>query len=133
MKGKRGPRPSSSRSGKKGKKLDPKKDFNEPVRKPRQGRLPGTEDPAIAELEGLAEQHSETLTQIRASREELKGIQTLLATAMRKLGRTSYNHGGIVLKLREGKDTVSVKVKRHDAETKPEEADEAEPSEDLRE
>ena len=109
------------KKAKKRKGLDPKKNFNEPVRKPRQGRLPGVEDPAIDELEGLAEQHSETLTQIRASREELKGIQTLLATAMRKLGRTSYNHGGIVLKLREGKDTVSVKVKRHDAETKPSE------------
>lgn len=112
----RTPKQTARRKNPKG--LDPKKDFDTPTRKPRQGRLPGVEDPAIDELEGLAEEHSETLTQIRASREELKGIQTLLATAMRKLGRTSYNHGGIVLKLREGKDTVSVKVKRHDAETK---------------
>ena len=51
------------------KKLNPKKDFDTPVRKPRQARLAGMEDEAIGELEGLAEQHSETLTQIRASRE----------------------------------------------------------------
>ena len=129
MKGKRGPRPSSTRSKSKSKKLNPKKDFDQPVWKPRQGRLPGTEDEAIDELEGLAEQHSETLTQIRSSREELKGVQTLLAATMRKFGKTSYNHNGVVLKLREGKDIVSVKVKRHD----PDGAEKPEPSEDPRE
>ena len=118
------------------KKLNPKKDFDQPVRKPRQARLPGTEDPAIQELETLAEQHSDILSDIRTQRAELKTIQKDLATAMRRHGRKTYNHAGVVLKLREGKDTVSVKVKRHDAEEapdEPEEEPEAEPSEDPRE
>ena len=92
----------------------PKKDASKLAKTPRQSRLPGIEDPEIEELEALAEQHSESLTEIRKQREELKEIQTKLASAMRKLKRTSYNHNGIVLKLREGRDQVSVKVKRHD-------------------
>lgn len=122
------PKAKPAKKQKKKKALDPVVDFEEPVkRKPRQARLPGTEDPEIEELEALAEEHSETLGEIREQREELKRIQTALSKAMRRLGKKTYSHGGIVLKLREGLDKVSVKVKRHDVEDAPEQQPEQQP------
>lgn len=113
----RGTKPKSKKQRK---ALDPARDFSKPVKRtPRQGRLPGTEDPAIQELETLAEQHSDLLGEIRTQRNELKDLQKKLAVTMRRLGRTTYNHAGVVLKLREGKDSVSVKVKRHDPDEAP--------------
>ena len=46
-------------SGKRLRRLDPAKDFNEPVKRPKQSRLPGMEDPAIQELEDAAIEHSQ--------------------------------------------------------------------------
>jgi hypothetical protein len=82
----------------------------------KQKRLPGTEDPQIQELEDAATEYSDTSGEIRKSREELKEIDTRLATLMKKAGKTSYNHNGVTLKLKKGKDKVSVKVKRHEEE-----------------
>lgn len=74
------------------------------------------EDSPIKDLEDAAIGHSDCLGEIREKRAELKKIKTELVTLMRALGKKSYNHAGIVLKLREGEDDVSVKVKRHDRE-----------------
>jgi hypothetical protein len=104
------------RPRKKRNKLDPRADFDQPVKKPRQKRLPGMEDNAILDLEEAAIEHSETLTQIAALRAEMKGIDTKIATIMRREGKKTYNRGGIKLKLREGTESVSVQVKRHDRE-----------------
>jgi hypothetical protein len=115
MKGKRGQSLADDvRPRKKKNKLDAKKDFDAPLKKTRTPRLPGMEDPAIQDLEDAAMEHSETQSQIVALREELKRIDERLATLMKREGKKTYNHAGIVLRLREGQERVSVKVKRHE-------------------
>ena len=113
VKGKRAERNSPGRK-KTIKKLDPVEDFEKPVKKPRQSRLPGMEDAPIQDLEEAAMEHSETQSQIVALRDELKRTDERLATLMKREGKKSYNHAGIVLRLREGQERVSVKIKRHD-------------------
>lgn len=105
-------RPRKSRKGVKA--LDPEKDFGQPVKKARQKRLPGMEDNAIKDLEEAAIEHSETLGEIAKARASMKEIDTRIATIMRKEGKKTYNRAGIRLKLREGHESVSVQVKRHD-------------------
>jgi hypothetical protein len=110
-------RPRKKRKGVKA--LDPAADFGEPVKKQRrQGRLKGMEDNAIQDLEDAAIEHSELRTEATASRvdfrDRLKASSEKLAKLMRDNGKKTYNHAGIRLKLREGQDTVSVQVKRHD-------------------
>jgi hypothetical protein len=106
------------RPRRKKKKLDAAADFDKPVKRVRQARLPTMEDNAIQDLEDAAIEHSELRTEATASRvefrERLKGSGERLAKLMRDNGKKSYNHAGIRLKLREGQDTVSVQVKRHD-------------------
>jgi hypothetical protein len=117
MKGKRGQSLADDvRPRKKKSKLDPKKDFDAPLKKT--PRLPGMEDPAIQDLEDAAMEHSETQSQIVALREELKRTDERLATLMKREGKKTYNHAGIVLRLREGQERVSVKVKRHEVKDK---------------
>jgi uncharacterized protein YigA (DUF484 family) len=90
-------------------------DFGEPVKKPaRQARLKGMEDNAIQDLEDAAIEHSDVQAQIRVLRDDLGKIDERLATLMKREGKKTYNHAGIVLRLREGQERVSVKVKRHE-------------------
>jgi len=118
MKGKRGidladdvrPRKKS----KKVKGLDVAADFEAPVKKPKQARLPTMEDDAIKDLEDAAMEHSETQAEILKLRNEIKRIDERLATLMKREGKKTYNHAGIVLKLKEGEEKVSVRVKRHE-------------------
>ena len=110
----------AKKKGKKLKALDPKADFEEPVRKPRQARIPGMEDNAIKDLEDAAIEHSEIRSEIVANRARLKDSETRVAALMKTNGKKTYNHNGIHLKLREGHDSVSVQVKRHDREDPPE-------------
>lgn len=81
------------------------------------------EDNAIQDLEDAAVQHSELRSEATASRADFKqrldAGQAELVALMKKNGKTKYNHAGIRLKLREGVNSVSVQVKRHDAESKP--------------
>ena len=101
----------------------PKKRNAEPARKPRQSRLPGMEDAPIKDLEEAAIEHSDLLGEIRETREKVKYADSRIVALMKKLGKTSYNRGGIRLKLHDGKDSVSVQVKRHDHEaSEPEQA-----------
>ena len=88
----------------------------EPKKRGKQSRLPGMEDAPIKDLEEAAVEHSDILGEIRVQRAELKLVDARLATLMKKLGKKAYVRDGIRLKLREGKDGVSVQVKRHDAE-----------------
>lgn len=115
--GKRGPRPGAAKRKPKAKSkgLDPAKDFDEPVKRtPKTGRLPGMEDSPIKDLEEAAIEHSNIQSEIVAKRGEMRDSKTRLVTLMKKAGKTKYNHNGIVLKLKEGHDDVSVQVKRHD-------------------
>lgn len=115
--GKRGPRPSAAKARKKTKGIDPVKDFDNPVRRaPKTGRLPGMEDSPIKDLEEAAIDHSNIQSEIVAKRGEMRDSKTRLVTLMKKAGKTKYNHNGIVLKLKEGHDDVSVQVRRHDKE-----------------
>jgi len=124
----------SKPKGKKLKGLDPKKDFDKPVkRKPRQGRLAGMEDNAIQDLEDAAIEHSDLRSEATASRvefkERLRASEERVVGLMRKNNKTTYNHAGIRLKLREGHDSVSVQVKRHDRKDAKEEVGEHTPAE----
>src|SRR5271156_6754127 len=118
MKGKKGlsladevrPRKKS----KKVKALDAAADFGAPVKRAKQARLPTMEDDAIKDLEEAAVEHSDVQAQIRVLRDELSKIDERLATLMKREGKKTYNHAGIVLRLRKGQERVSVKVKRHD-------------------
>ena len=112
-----------SRSSKR-KGLDPKKDFEEPVRRARQTRLPGMEDSPIKDLEEAAIEHSDTLGEIREKRAAMKTIDARIATLMKREGKKTYNHAGITLKLRKGEESVSVKVKRHEREGQTAESEE---------
>lgn len=105
-----------AKKNRKPRKIDEVADFETPVRRPRQARLAGMEDAPIKDLEEEAIEHSDILGEIREQREKLKLADSRITTLMKKLGKTSYNRAGIRLKLREGKDSVSVQVKRHDAE-----------------
>jgi hypothetical protein len=96
------------------KALDPKKDFDKPVRKPRQGRLAGMEDSAIKDLEEAAIEHSEKASEILAAKGELRSIKERITTLMKANGKKEYRRAGIHLKLRAGHEDVSVQVKRHD-------------------
>lgn len=85
----------------------------------KQARLPGQENAAIQELDDTAVEYSDQAAEVRSGREKIKEIETQLATLMKKAGKTSYNHNGVTLKLKKGKDKVSVKVKRHEDEETP--------------
>lgn len=91
------------------------------VSTPRQARLKGMEDNAIQDLEDGAIAHSELRTEMAAARadfkERLRSSEDSLVALMRKNQKKTYNHAGIKLKLREGQDSVSVQVKRHDVES----------------
>ena len=79
-------------------------------------RLPGMEDAPIKDLEELAVEHSDALSEIREKRDDLKAIKTKLVAAMKKLKLEKYVRAGIKLNLKKGHDDVSVQVKRHDRE-----------------
>ena len=96
--------------------LDPVADFDQPVKR-KQARLPGMEDAPIKDLEEAAVEYSDIKSEIRERRDALKLADERLATLMKKLGKTAYVRDGVRLKLRAGRDSVSVQVKRHDAET----------------
>lgn len=96
--------------------LDPLKDFDKPVKKSRQARLPGMEDSPIKDLEEAALEHSELASEVLAKRVELKAAKEKVATLMKSNGKKTYNRGGIRLKLKPGHDDVSIQVKRHDRE-----------------
>jgi hypothetical protein len=82
----------------------------------KQTRLPGMEDAPIKDLEEAAVEHSDCIAEIRLKRVDLKEIKKNLVNLMKEAGKKTYNHAGITLKLREGEDDVSVKVKRHEKE-----------------
>lgn len=94
-------------AGKTGRTLKPRPGAE---KKPRQSRLPEMDDPAIEELEKLAEEYAEVRdSRIAALKEEVP-LQEKLLTVMKRHGKTTYHHGGITCKLVTEKEKVKVKV-----------------------
>lgn len=118
MKGKKGPRPDSHKKRKSKSKTKPTETVT--IKRVRQARLPGMEDSPIKDLEDAAIEHSETASELvrerAAGKEKLKEIDERIRTLMKREGKKTYNRAGISLKLREGEESVSVKVKRHERE-----------------
>lgn len=83
-----------------------------PKPKPRQARLPGTEDPEIEELESAAEEYADIRDQrMELTKEEVR-LQSGLLAAMKKYNKTSYVHDGYDLKLVAEKEKVRVRIKK---------------------
>jgi hypothetical protein len=101
------------------KKADPGK----PARRtPRQARLPGTEDPAIEELEALAEQYAEARDKQSAAGKDQKALRKQIAEAMGRSGKTTYRHGGVFITLLEKDQEVRVKFVKTEAPAEDEPA-----------
>jgi hypothetical protein len=123
------------KKGKKLKKLNPKKDFDQPVRKPRQARLPTMDDAKIEILHSLATDYADMRDrrmQLGKKEVELKGkiLDVLKAHKMEH-----YHYSDIDITVINEKQKVKVRIggAHEEAMDEPEEADEPEPSEDPRE
>lgn len=86
---------------------------------PRQKRLPEMDDPAIEELEALAENYgAERTTQRNASKKQ-KELRQAIAKSMHNNGKQTYRHGGVFITLIDKGEEVRVKVNESsDEETK---------------
>lgn len=83
-------------------------------RKPRQPRLPGTEDPEIEELEAAAEEYAGIRDQRMALTPEETRLKGVLLAMMKSHKKTVYNHGSIEIKVVTEKETVKVKLKKEE-------------------
>ena len=119
--------------GKKLKKLDPKKDFDKPVRKPRQARLPTMDDPKIEVLHGMAEEYAEARDKrMKLGKEEVK-LKGDILDLMKAHGRKHYHYGDIDVTIVVEKEKVKVKIaKPDDGEELGEPEEEVEETEDPR-
>jgi hypothetical protein len=119
------PRRETKTARRKTNKLDPAADFTKPVRRPKQARLPGTEDAAIQELEGLAEEYAEKRDQRQAIGKEEVELKNALLNAMHKNHKTTYHHGGVFIAVLTEKEKVKVRISKggKNVETKDDEAD----------
>ena len=102
-------------------KLDPKKDFDQPVRRPRQARLPGTEDAAIEGLNALAEDYAEIRDKRMSLLKEEVGLKETISSTMHKHGKTTYRYGKVFIQLTTEREKVRVKILKKDAEDEAEE------------
>ena len=68
-------------------------------RKPRAQRLPGMEDSGIVELENLANDMADVISQKKELMASEKTLNEQLVTAMKKHGKTVYSHRGIHINL----------------------------------
>jgi hypothetical protein len=106
------------------KKSTPKKK-SKPVtikRKPRAQRLPGMEDSGIKELETLAEDMADVISQKKELMASEKNLNESLVTAMKKHGKTVYSHGGIHINLSATEKAKVVIKEVDDTPADPEEA-----------
>jgi hypothetical protein len=80
--------------------------------RPRQARLPGTEDPAIESLEALAESYAEARDERMRIGEREVELKTELLDEMRKNDKTKYFHAGVLIEVINSKDKVRVRIKK---------------------
>jgi len=89
-----------------------KDDKPEKKRGPRQERLPGTEDPAITDLETLAQDYAELRDgRMRILAAEVKKKGEILA-AMKKHKRSSYTHESVEIEIEPTGEKLTVRVKK---------------------
>jgi hypothetical protein len=78
--------------------------------KPRQKRLPQMDDPAIEELEALAEDYADVRDKRIALNKTEVDLQGRLLVVMKTRGKEKYHHGGITCTLVHEKEKVKVKI-----------------------
>ena len=97
--------------------LDPKKDFDNPVRKPRQARLPSMDDPKIEVLHGIAEEYADLRDRrMEIGRQEVE-MKNKILDLMKAHKRTHYHYGGMDVSIIVEKEKVRVKIAKGDEET----------------
>ena len=94
--------------------LDPTKDFEEPVKRPRQERLSGTEDAKIDRLEELAQDYAAIRDQRQRLTVQEVELKKKLMDAMEANKKEVYKRDGIEIKIVAEEKTVKVKVSKAD-------------------
>ncbi len=93
-----------------GKKAAKKKLKKEPpAKKPRQQRLPGTEDAKIKKLHDLAEDYMEARDARMAAGRKEKVVKDEVIAEMKRSGRENYNDGELQISLVHEKENLKVK------------------------
>ena len=80
--------------------------------KPKQQRLPGTEDAKIDRLEDLAEEYADVREEGFAQLKKLKDIEKEILEAMKEAGKMVYKRNGITIRRTEQSEKVKVRVKK---------------------
>lgn len=117
--GKKGPRPSAAKAKSKPKvpkKHPAKKTTEEPVKRPRQGRLPGTEDAKIDILEDLAEDYAAIRDQRQGLSRREVDLKKKLLDLMKANKKKVYQRNGVSIKIEVEKEKVIVRVKNVDGD-----------------
>ena len=84
--------------------------------KPKQARLKGMEDPAIAGLEAAAEEYVDIRDQRQALTKEEVELKGKLLKIMHDNGKKTYNHGGVSVQVVVEKEKVRVRIAKTDGE-----------------
>ena len=137
LKGKAGPRPEGKKARKKQEALDPGADFDkparrapkdEPAKRPRQQRLPGTEDAKIDLLEDLAADYASIHDERQGlSRKEVE-LKGKLLDLMKANKKSFYQRDGVTIQVIVETEKVKVRIKGHgDDEPETESDEESEP------
>jgi hypothetical protein len=86
---------------------------DKPKRRGRQARLPGADDPAIEELESLAEEYAEKRDERMAIGVEEVELKGKLLDAMKKWKPNGkYVHAGVFIEVVNSKDKVKVRISK---------------------
>jgi hypothetical protein len=91
--------------------------------KPRQQRLPGTDDNKIADLEAAAENYAEVRDERMALLKQEVDLQESLLKLMKKHDRVSYRRDGIKITVVEKSEKVRVRVSHGEEEEFEEQVD----------
>lgn len=84
--------------------------------KPRQKRLPTMDDPALDEIETLAEDYADVRDRRIQLNKEEKPLKDGLLAQMKKHGKTTYHHGGVTVTVVPEGETVKVKIAKEPKE-----------------
>lgn len=82
----------------------------EPVQRPRQQRIPGTEDAKIDALEDAAQDYAAICDQIQLAGTKKRNAKVTMLQLMKKNEKVSYRHDGIEIKVVPEEETIRVRV-----------------------
>lgn len=97
--GKRGPRP-----------LDPKEDFDKPVKTPKQTDLPGMENRHLEDLEEAARNYAGVRDRRMALTRQETDLKDVLLTLMKRHAKVIYRVAEMEIKIVAKDETVKVKM-----------------------